>query len=88
MGLIGLSHAAGVTSSSIQELAAGSVPVGIAMRLGVVSSSLQEFVDGGTSIGLAQKIGCLSSNLQELRDLIGQGGAIGFILGVCVNIRK
>lgn len=88
MGFVSLAQAAGVTSRAIEELAAGTVPTGIAMRLGVTSSSLQEFVDGGTSIGLAQKVGCMSSNLQELRNLIGSEGAIGFILGVCINLPK
>jgi len=85
MSLIGISSKMCVTSSTLETLIAGSVTVGIAAKLGVPSSSLEDFVNGGTSIGLAARIGCLSSTLQELRDDIGQQGAIGLIIGLCIK---
>ena len=85
MSLIGIASKCGVTSSALQSLIAGKVTVGFVGRLHTTTSSLQTFIDGGTSIGLAARIGCTSSALQELRNCIGQEGAIGLIIGLCVN---
>lgn len=82
MSLIGIAGKCGVTTSTLQDLISGNVRVGVSGKLGVTSSSLQTFVDGGTSIGLASKLGITSSSLQELRNLIGQQGAIGLIIGM------
>jgi len=88
MSLLGISAKMGVTTSSLQKLIGGKVPIGIASKLGVTSSSLRTFIDGGTSIGLASKIGCTSSTLQELRDAIGKEGAIRLLIGLCIQANE
>jgi hypothetical protein len=70
------------------KLIRGRVPVGIAAQLGATSSSLQDFVNGGTSIGLASRMGCTSANLQQLRNAIGDQGAIGLLIGLCIGARR
>jgi hypothetical protein len=73
----------GVTSTAVQELISGKVPMAVSSRLKITTSSLQKFVDGGTSIGLAKLIGCTAANLQELRNAIGRKGAIGLLIALC-----
>ena len=84
MSLVGISGKMGTTSSSLEQLLAGKVPVGVSSKIGVTSSSLQKFVDGGASVSLASKIGCTSSTLQDLRDKFGEHGAIGLLIGLCI----
>jgi hypothetical protein len=88
MSLIGISGAMGVTSESLNELLNGRVTPGVGGRLGATSGSLQEFLVGGTSIGLAGHIGCTSTTLQDLRNLIGDEGAIGLLIGLCIGVGK
>jgi hypothetical protein len=85
MSLIGISGAMGVTSESLNELLNGRVTPGVG---GATSGSLQEFLVGGTSIGLAGHIGCTSATLQDLRNLIGDEGAIGLLIGLCIGVGK
>jgi len=73
----------GVTSTAVEQLISGKVPMAVSSRLKVPTSSLQEFVDGGASIGVGHVIGCTPPQLQELRDVIGQKGAIGLLIGLC-----
>ena len=88
MSLLGISNAMGVTPSSLTELLGGRAPVSVRGRLGTLSGSLQEFLDGGTSSGLAGRIGCTSAALQELRNVIGDTGAIGLLIGLCITSRS
>lgn len=85
MSLTAIAMNAGITSSALEDLLNGQVGAGVSGRLGVPSRSLQEFINGGTSVGLAALIGCTSSSLQELRNVIGDEGAIGFLIGVCIR---
>ena len=73
----------GVTSTAVQELISGKVPMAVASRLKVPTASLQKFVDGGTSVGLGHVIGCTQAQLQGLRNAIGPKGAIGLLIGLC-----
>jgi hypothetical protein len=73
----------GVTSTAVQELISGKVPMAVGSRLKVPTSSLQKFVDGGTSPRLGRVIGCTPPHLHELRNAIGQKGAIGLLTGLC-----
>jgi hypothetical protein len=73
----------GVTSTAVQELISGKVPMAVSSRLKVPTASLQKFVDGGTSVGLGHVIGCTPAQLQGLRTAIGQKGAIGMLIGLC-----
>jgi hypothetical protein len=73
----------GVTSTAVQELISGKVPLAVSSRLKVPTASLQKFVDGSTSVGLGRLMGCTPSNLQELRNAIGRKGAIGLLIGLC-----
>ena len=85
MNAVGIAVSAGITTHAIQSLLQGTVTPGIAARLNTPSTSLQAFLNGGTSVGLAVFIGCTSANLQDLRNAIGEQGAIGFLLGLCVQ---
>ncbi|WP_103866304.1 hypothetical protein [Aquimarina sp. I32.4] len=85
MSLKKISRKCGVTLSSLNDLNKGNVRASIAEKLGVTVSSLQNFVDGGSSTALASKIETTSSSLQELRNLIGQRGAIGLIIGLLLS---
>jgi DNA-binding Xre family transcriptional regulator len=82
MSLTGLAGQCGITTSSLEQLIAGQVPVAATGRINTTTSSLQAFVNGGTSIGLASDLGITSSSLQELRNKIGKQGAIGLIIGL------
>jgi len=88
MSFIGITSRMRITSTAVEELISGNVPIGIGGRLKVTTSSLQKFVDGGTSIGFASVIGCTSSNLQELRNAIGHEGPIGLLIGLCIQRKK
>ncbi|WP_128755308.1 hypothetical protein [Aquimarina sediminis] len=85
MSLIKVAKKCGLTLNTLNDLIKGNVDTGVAEKLGVTTSSLQTFIDGGTSSGLASKIETTSSSLQELRNLIGQRGAIGLIIGLLIN---
>lgn len=85
LSLTGIAAQMGTTTSSLEELLTGAVPVGVAARLGTTTSSLQDFLNGGTSIGLAARIGTTSSAVQDLRNVIGDQGAIGLLIGLCIS---
>lgn len=74
-----------VTTSTLEDLIKGKVRIGISNRLGCTTSTLQQFVNGGTSLALARKIGCTSSTLQQLRRVIGMDGAVGLLIGLCIE---
>ena len=86
MSLVGIAGSMGTTTSALQALIQGHVDPGVAGQVGCKSSSLQQFVNGGTSIGLAGAIGTTSASLQELRNLIGDQGAIGLVIGLAVGL--
>lgn len=88
MSLISIAGAMGTTTASLKDLMRGRVSVGVAGRLGATSTSLQEFLNGGTSIGLAGRIGCTSATLRELRTAIGDAGAIGLLIGLCIQSNR
>jgi plasmid maintenance system antidote protein VapI len=84
MSIIGIAQAMGVTTTALEELLAGKASVAVAAKLDSTTQSIQEFLNGGTSIGLAGKIGCTSSQIQELRHALGDKGAIGLLIGLCL----
>jgi hypothetical protein len=84
VSLLEIAARMGITTAALESLVEGSVPSGVAQRLGTTSSSLQEFVDGGTSVGLATKLGMTTLTVQVLREEIGQPGAIGVLIGLCL----
>lgn len=88
MSLVGIASNMGTISASLEKLINGQVSPGVSSQLNCTSSSLQKFVDGGTSRGLAASCGTTSSNLQELRNLIGEQGAIGLIIGLAITPNK
>ena len=87
MASVGIASQMGITTAALDDLIKGSVPIGIAARLGTTPASLQDFVNGGTSGALASALGATPAALQELRSEIGQQGAIGLLIGVCVARR-
>ncbi len=82
MASITLASRCGLTSSALQELINGRVPIGITGKIPATTSTLQEFVNGGTSIALASLLGMTSSDLQQTRNAIGKQGAIGLLIGM------
>ncbi len=88
MSLIAIAAAMAVTPSQLEELLAGSVPIGVAGRLGTTARSLEEFLAGGTSIALAGRIGCTPDTLQELRNRLSPDAARAFLIGLCVHLRR
>jgi hypothetical protein len=88
MTLMGVASAMGVTTSALHRLVSGEVTPGVASHLGTTTRSLQGFIEGGRCIGLASHIGCTTNTLAELRATIGREGAIGFLIGLCVQANK
>lgn len=88
MSSVGIASQMGITTSALDDLIKGSVPIGIAARLGTTPASLQDFVNGGTCSALASALGTTPSALQELRTDIGQQGAIGLLIGVASTLRR
>lgn len=85
MLLVGTARQMGVTVAGLGDLIAGSAGVGVARRLGTTTRALQDFIDGDRSIGLAVRIGVTAQGLEELRSRIGQQGAIGLLIGLCLG---
>jgi hypothetical protein len=82
MASIALAARCGITSSALQDLINGRVPIGLTAKIPSTSQSLQDFVDGRTSIALAGVLGMTSSDLQQVRNAIGKQGAIGLLIGI------
>ena len=88
MSSVGIAAHMGITTSALDDLIKGSVPIGLAARLGTTPASLQDFVNGGTSSALASALGTTPASLQELRSDIGQQGAIGLLIGLSVTLDR
>ena len=85
MSLMDIALSMGVMQSQLEDLLAGKVSIGVASRLGVMQFDVQRFIDGYVSLGMASTLGTDQSSAQELRNAIGEDGAIGFVIGLCIG---
>jgi hypothetical protein len=85
MSLLSTATKMGVTTSALQDLINGHVPLSIAAQLGVTASSLQQFIDGSASVSTGRLFSVTSSGAQDLRNQVGKNGAIGLIIGLCIG---
>jgi hypothetical protein len=85
MSLLGVASSAGIMTNALNSLIAGKVTIGVAGRLNTLSSSLQSFIDGQATIGVAALLETTTFTAQELRNRIGKEGAIGLLIGLCIN---
>ncbi|MGG0847897.1 hypothetical protein [Peribacillus simplex] len=86
MSLIGISGSMGTTQSNLVNLIRkGRVSPSISGTLNTTASSVEDFINGRASVGIASVLGTTTSTAQDLRNEIGREGAIGLIIGLCIN---
>jgi hypothetical protein len=85
---IGIASSMGVGLGVLDGLLAGKAPNSIASKLGTATDIVQKFIDGEVTGAMATVLHTDLSAAQELRVLIGKQGAIGLLLGLCLNMPK
>jgi hypothetical protein len=78
----------GIGLAVLDELLAGKAPNSIASKLGTATEIVQKFIDGEATAAMAKVLHTDLAAAQELRVLLGKQGAIGVLLGLCLNMAK
>jgi hypothetical protein len=88
MALNSIASAMGIPLHALEELIAGRSSDAMGARLRTGTELIQEFIDGQAKDGIATAIGAPTAFVQELRDEIGGKGAIGLLIGLCINLKR
>lgn len=75
----------GVRRSVLKSLLNGKVRRSLAQEIGARRSVVQSFIDGDVRRSMAKVMGSKRNAVQELRDEVGREGAIGIVIGLCVE---
>jgi len=81
----GLASNCDLSVKGLENLISGTAPNELASLLRTATSVVQEFIDGKASPGMANVLGGNVTAIQQLRDQIGKNGAIGVLIGICIE---
>jgi hypothetical protein len=85
MILNSLASKSGLSTKGLEDLICGKAPNELASHLNTATSVVQEFIDGKANPGIANVFGITVDSAQELRNRLKKDGAIGVLIGICIE---
>ena len=85
MILNSLASKSSLSLKGLENLLYGKASNELASLLNTTTSVVQEFMDGKASPGIANVFGISEDTAQELRNRLNKDGAIGVLLGICIE---